>query len=227
MGGLPAPFFYFDRNFRSISKTTQFYSHPSYSRYGAAIFISVPNQRRDSGKVAPHSHTLAQPIKRDVGSCESHLVSSYLGKTEAQQPVQQNQPRVRGSYGKSQPRRGAIRSNAVSHIRMKPATRGERTHAGTGTLPKPQWIHARGFNLSLILQKQMGAGTPTRLAATSQGRVPDCTAALAENQLLTPRTVIPPLGRVRTGHDRIPPSLWTASVIALMSAAGIFCLRDT
>ena len=80
MGGLPAPFFYFDRNFRSISKTTQFYSHPSYSRYGAAIFISVPDQQKDSGKVTPHSHTLAQPIKRNVGSCESHLVSSYLGK---------------------------------------------------------------------------------------------------------------------------------------------------
>jgi transposase len=84
----------------------------------------------------------------------------WEGKRGQQQAVYQNQRRVRGAYGKSLlRRRGELIERSFAHCYRTGAMR--RTHLrGHENILKRQLIHVGAFNLSLILRRLLGAGTP-------------------------------------------------------------------
>jgi transposase len=112
-----------------------------------------------------HSGVVVQRVK-------SYEVRSYIpekqqkgrrhwqGKAEEQQAVYQNRRRVQGEYGKSLlRRRGELVERSFAHCYETGGMR--RTHLrGHQNILKRQLIHVGAFNLSLILRKLMGAGTP-------------------------------------------------------------------
>ena len=77
-----------------------------------------------------------------------------------QQAVYENRRRVRGNYGKSLlRRRGELVERSFAHCYETGGMR--RTHLrGHKNILKRQLIHVGAFNLSLILRKLLGAGTP-------------------------------------------------------------------
>jgi transposase len=85
---------------------------------------------------------------------------NWQGQAEEQQAVYQNRRRVRGAYGKSLlRRRGELVERSFAHCYETGGMR--RTHLrGHENILKRQLIHVGAFNLSLILRKLMGAGTP-------------------------------------------------------------------
>jgi transposase len=85
---------------------------------------------------------------------------NWQGKAEEQQAVYQNRRRVRDEYGKSLlRRRGELVERSFAHCYETGGMR--RTHLrGHQNILKRQLIHVGAFNLSLILRKLMGAGTP-------------------------------------------------------------------
>src|SRR5450759_4207149 len=115
-----------------------------------------------------HSGAVAKRVK-------SYGVRSYIsekkqkgrrhwaGKAEQQQAVYQNRQRVRGEYGKSLlRRRGELVERSFAHCYETGGMR--RTHLrGHQNILKRQLIHVGAFNLSLILRKLLGAGTPREL----------------------------------------------------------------
>jgi transposase len=84
----------------------------------------------------------------------------WEGKTEEQQAVYQNRRRVRRGYGKSLlRRRGELVERSFAHCYETGGMR--RTHLrGHENILKRQLVHVGAFNLSLILRKVLGAGTP-------------------------------------------------------------------
>ena len=84
----------------------------------------------------------------------------WQGKRAEQQAVYQNRRRVQGEYGKSLlRRRGELLERSFAHCYDTGGMR--RTHLrGHTNILKRQLIHVGAFNLSLILRKLMGAGTP-------------------------------------------------------------------
>jgi len=84
----------------------------------------------------------------------------WQGKRAEQQAVYQNRRRVQGEYGKSLlRRRGELLERSFAHCYDTGGMR--RTHLrGHNNILKRQLIHVGAFNLSLILRKLMGAGTP-------------------------------------------------------------------
>ena len=84
----------------------------------------------------------------------------WEGKTEQQPVVYQNRRRVRGDYGKSLlRRRGELVERSFAHCYETGGMR--RTHLrGHENILKRQLVHVGAFNLSLILRKLLGAGTP-------------------------------------------------------------------
>jgi transposase len=112
-----------------------------------------------------HSGAVVQRVK-------SYQVRSYIpekrqkgrrnwqGKAEEQQAVYQNRRRVRGSYGKSLlRRRGELVERSFAHCYETGGMR--RCHLrGRENILKRQLVHVGAFNLSLVLRKLLGAGTP-------------------------------------------------------------------
>jgi transposase len=88
---------------------------------------------------------------------------NWQGKAEEQQAVYANRRRVRGNYGKSLlRRRGELVERSFAHCYETGGMR--RTHLrGQQNILKRQLIHVGAFNLSLILRKMLGAGTPREL----------------------------------------------------------------
>jgi transposase len=84
----------------------------------------------------------------------------WQGKQAEQQAVYQNRRRVQGEYGKRLLRRhGELLERSFAHCYDTGGMR--RTHLrGHNNILKRQLIHVGAFNLSLILRKLMGAGTP-------------------------------------------------------------------
>lgn len=84
----------------------------------------------------------------------------WQGKRAEQQAVYQNRRRVQGEYGKSLlRRRGELLERSFAHCYDTGGMR--RTHLrGHNNILKRQLIHVGAFNLSLIMRKLMGAGTP-------------------------------------------------------------------
>jgi transposase len=88
---------------------------------------------------------------------------NWAGKAAEQQAVYANRRRVRGEYGKSLlRRRGELVERSFAHCYETGGMR--RCHLrGHENILKRQLIHVGGFNLSLILRKMLGAGTPREL----------------------------------------------------------------
>ena len=115
-----------------------------------------------------HSGAVVQRVK-------SYAVRSYIpekkqkgrrhwqGKRVEQQAVYENRQRVRSEYGKSLlRRRGELIERSFAHCYETGGMR--RCHLrGKQNILKRQLIHVGAFNLSLILRKLMGAGTPREL----------------------------------------------------------------
>jgi transposase len=97
------------------------------------------------------------PEKRQKGR------RNWGGKAEQQQAVYQNRRRVRSEYGKSLlKRRGELVERSFAHCYETGGLR--RCHLrGRENILKRQLIHVGAFNLSLILRKLLGAGTPREL----------------------------------------------------------------
>lgn len=115
-----------------------------------------------------HSSAVVQRMK-------SYKVRSYIpekkqkgrrdwqGQRAEQQAVYQNRRRVRGEYGKSLlRRRGELIERSFAHCYETGGMR--RCHLrGRENILKRQLVHVGAFNLSLILRKLLGAGTPREL----------------------------------------------------------------
>jgi transposase len=97
------------------------------------------------------------PEKRQKGQ------RNWEGKAEQQQAVYQNRRRVRSSYGRSLlRRRGELVERSFAHCYETGGLR--RCHLrGRENILKRQLVHVGAFNLSLILRKLLGAGTPREL----------------------------------------------------------------
>ena len=87
----------------------------------------------------------------------------WKGKQAEQQAVYANRRRVRGEYGKSLlRRRGELVERSFAHCYETGGMR--RCHLrGHNNILKRQLLHVGAFNLSLILRKLLGAGTPREL----------------------------------------------------------------
>ena len=87
----------------------------------------------------------------------------WAGKQREQQAVYANRRRVRGQYGKSLlRRRGELVERSFAHCYETGGMR--RCHLrGRDNILKRQLVHVGAFNLSLILRKLLGAGTPREL----------------------------------------------------------------
>jgi transposase len=87
----------------------------------------------------------------------------WTGKQAEQQAVYANRRRVRGEYGKSLlRRRGELVERSFAHCYETGGMR--RCHLrGHKNILKRQLLHVGAFNLSLILRKLLGAGTPREL----------------------------------------------------------------
>jgi transposase len=87
----------------------------------------------------------------------------WQGQRAEQQAVYENRRRVRGAYGKSLlRRRGELIERSFAHCYETGGMR--RCHLrGRENILKRQLIHVGAFNLSLILRKLLGAGTPREL----------------------------------------------------------------
>src|SRR5580693_936767 len=88
---------------------------------------------------------------------------NWQGKAEEQRAVYANRRRVRGSYGKSLlRRRGEMVERSFAHCYETGGLR--RCHLrGRENILKRQLVHVGAFNLSLVLRKMLGAGTPREL----------------------------------------------------------------
>jgi transposase len=87
----------------------------------------------------------------------------WKGKEKQQKAVYQNRQRVRGNYGKSLlKRRGEFVERSFAHCYETGAMR-RCTLRGTKNILKRQLIHVGAFNISLVLRKMLGAGTPREL----------------------------------------------------------------
>src|SRR5271169_3176598 len=88
---------------------------------------------------------------------------NWEGKGEEQRAVYANRRRVRDSYGKSLlRRRGEMVERSFAHCYETGGMR--RCHLrGRENILKRQLIHVGAFNLSLVLRKMLGAGTPREL----------------------------------------------------------------
>jgi transposase len=87
----------------------------------------------------------------------------WQGQRAEQQAVYANRRRVRGEYGKSLlRRRGELLERSFAHCYETGGMR--RCYLrGRENILKRQLVHGGAFNLSLILRKLLGAGTPREL----------------------------------------------------------------
>ena len=92
----------------------------------------------------------------------------WAGKAAEQKAVYANRRRVNGSYGKRLlKKRGELIERSFAHCYETGAMR--RVHLrGRENIWKRQLIHVGAFNLSLILRKILGAGTPRQLRNRKQ-----------------------------------------------------------
>ena len=88
---------------------------------------------------------------------------NWAGKQAEQQAVYANRRRVRSEYGKSLlRRRGEFVERSFAHCYETGGMR--RCHLrGRENILKRQLVHVGAFNLSLVLRKLLGAGTPREL----------------------------------------------------------------
>ena len=102
---------------------------------------------------------------------------NWCGKPRQQQAVYGNRRRMRGKRGKRLSRlRGERVERSFAHL-YEPG-RMRRTHLrGHENILKRLLIHGGAFNLSLVLRKERGAGTPRGLAEAKKAF--DCSGKLS------------------------------------------------
>ena len=107
---------------------------------------------------------MPQDGTRPLGACPSGGRRKWCGKRLEQQAVYGNRRRIRGERGKRLSRlRGERVERSFAHLYE--TGRMRRTHLrGHKNILKRLLIHAGAFNLSLLLRKERGAGTPRGLA---------------------------------------------------------------
>jgi transposase len=141
----------------------------------------------------------------------------WKGKQGQQRAVYQNRQRVRGEYGKRLlKRRGELVERSFAHCYE---TGGMRrcTLRGRKNILKRQLIHIGAFNISLVLRKMLGAGTPRELknrAANLVLRLIECLIHLcrpASAAKSIVRAVHPHLDRSRSIQFPCQPSWEMAS----------------
>lgn len=95
----------------------------------------------------------------------------WAGKTAEQSAVYANRRRVTGHYGKQLlQKRGELIERSFAHCYETGGMR--RVHLrGRENVLKRQLIHVGAFNLSLILRRMLGAGTPRELRNRRQGLI--------------------------------------------------------
>ncbi len=136
----------------------------------------------------------------------------WEGKQGQQQAVYQNRQRVRGKYGKSLlRRRGELVERSFAHCYETGGMRRCTLH-GRENILKRLLIHVGAFNISLVLRKTLGAGTPRELknrTASLALRLIACLTNLyrSENTVRSsPRSVYAHLDRIRSITLRCQPS---------------------
>ena len=112
-------------------------------------------------------------VLRDLGELEIRTYVSepergrrrWKGKQAERDAVYGNRRRIRGARGKRlMRRRGEFLERSFAHVYETGGMR--RTHLrGRGNILKRVLIHSAAFNLSLVMRKLMGAGTPRGAAA--------------------------------------------------------------
>src|SRR6266496_6555229 len=97
----------------------------------------------------------------------SELDRCWKEKPEAQQAVYGNRRRIRGEHGKELlRRRGELLERSFAHAYETGGLR--RVHLrGRDNVLKRMLIHVGGFNLSLVMRKLLGKGTPRGLQGLS------------------------------------------------------------
>jgi len=90
--------------------------------------------------------------------------SEAIDRRQAQAAVYRNRRRMRGAYGKAlHRRRGEFVERSFAHVLDTGGMR--RAHLrGRENLHKRYLLHVAGFNLSLVMRKLTGCGTPRALA---------------------------------------------------------------
>jgi transposase len=93
---------------------------------------------------------------------------NWLGKAEEQQAVYGNRRRIQGNYGKRLlKKRGELIERSFAHCYETGAMRRVYLRGQENVL-KRQLLHVGAFNLSLILRRTLGAGTPRELRNRQQ-----------------------------------------------------------
>jgi len=130
---------------------------------------------------------------------------NWLGKQEEKAAVYQNRRRIRGERGKRLLRqRGELVERSFAHMYETGGMR--RTHLRFhDNIIKRLLIHAGAFNLSLVIRKLWGCGTPRGLQGTSAALVLSLQIALlAIRRFVTPQLFRWVPGRV-TSRQSVTP----------------------
>ena len=115
-----------------------------------------------------HSGTVLEQIKENevrtyIPEKKQAGKRHWKGKKKDSRPFIGIGSRVRGNYGKSLlRRRGELVERSFAHCYETGAMR-RCTLRGTKNILKRQLIHVGAFNISLVLRKMLGAGTPREL----------------------------------------------------------------
>src|SRR6266851_4204154 len=127
---------------------------------GAVVAVTLQRADKGDNSGAVVKRMKAYEVRSYIPEKKQKGRRNWAGKQAEQQAVYANRRRVRGEYGKSLlRRRGELVERSFAHCYETGAMR--RCHLrGQENILKRQLVHVGAFNLSLILRKLLGAGTP-------------------------------------------------------------------
>jgi transposase len=165
--------------------------HETLAEAGAAVAELIEREAEKAPETKPQVHVNGiTEIVADKGyhsgpaivALERVQARSYIpepkrgqrkwdGKAEEQEAVYANRRRVQGHHGRHLlKKRGELIERSFAHCYETGGMR--RTHLrGRDNILKRQLIHVCAFNLSLILRRTLGAGTPRELRNRAKGLV--------------------------------------------------------
>jgi transposase len=144
-----------------VGREAELWPHEAPKVNVAGIEETVTDKGYHSGAVVKRMK--AYGVRSYIPEKKQKGRRNWAGKAAEQQAVYANRRRVRGEYGKSLlRRRGELVERSFAHCYETGGMR--RCHLrGHENILKRQLIHVGAFNLSLILRKLLGAGTPREL----------------------------------------------------------------
>ena len=139
------------------------FSRPSPHAGLLGRFVLGPSRLCSFSSYLPPLFTGPYGVRSYIPEKKQKGRRNWAGKPAEQQAVYANRRRVRGEYGKSLlRRRGELVERSFAHCYETGGMR--RCHLrGRDNILKRQLVHVGAFNLSLILRKLLGAGTPREL----------------------------------------------------------------